>query len=335
MAYVTFIHGMANKPPYEPLKESWCNALSRSDPARGSAAPVGNPGVDLSMTGIGFDMTYWADVLYAVPEAVKEGIEELFAALESIIEGRPIGKGRRGAAPKWRGQLKSKEEKEFVAALEKEVKGRLDGYLAVNSKTKRKTKLTKAAQRNELRLPEFIQKPILEEFLRDVHHYFYGVEYQARKPDGPKYNVRAELRRRFVEALKVGAAAPGPHVVVSHSMGTIIAYDCLRNVEDCPAIDTLITLGSPLGLDSVQENLKPKDAKRVDYPVKVKRAWINVYDKLDPVVGFDPKFANDYKLAGKAVIKDINEQNWGKWRHNIVKYLSGPRLRAEMRDALK
>lgn len=335
MAYVAFIHGMANKPPYEQLKDSWCNALSRSDPARGSVAPVGNLGLDLSMTGVGFDMTYWADVLYGLPEAVKEGVEEIFAALESVIEGRPLGKGKRAAAPKWRGQLKSKEEKEFVAELEREVKGRLDGYVAVNSKTKRKIKLSKAAQRNELRLPEFIQKPILEEFLRDVHHYFYSVEHQARKPDGPKYNVRTELRRRFVEALKKGAETPGPLVVVSHSMGTIVAYDCLRNVDDCPAIDTLITLGSPLGLDSVQENLKPKGAKRVDYPAKVKRAWINVYDKLDPVVGFDPKFANDYKLAGKSVIKDINEQNWGKWRHNIVKYLSGPLLRAQLREALK
>jgi len=247
MAYVTFIHGMANKPPYEPLKASWCNALSTSDPARGSAAPVGNPGLDLSLTGIGFDMTYWADVLYAVPEAVKEGVEEMFAALESVIEGRPLGKGKRGAAPKWRGQLKSKAEKDFVAAVEKEVKGRLDGYLAVNSKTKRRTKLTKEAQRNELRLPEFIQKPILEEFLRDVHHYFYSV----------------------------------------------------------------------------------------DYPTKIRRAWINVYDKYDPVVGFDPKFANDYKRDGKVAVKDINEQNWGKWRHNIVKYLSGPLLRAQMREALK
>jgi hypothetical protein len=106
MAYVTFIHGMANKPPYQPLKESWCNALSRSDPARGSFAPSGNAGVDLALTGIGFDMTYWADVLYAEPEAVVESVAE--AILESVVEGRSIAKGgKKRSAPTWRAQLKT------------------------------------------------------------------------------------------------------------------------------------------------------------------------------------------------------------------------------------
>jgi hypothetical protein len=333
MAYLTFIHGMANKPPYQALKDSWCDALSRSDPARGSFPPHGNAGVDLAMNSVGFDMTYWADVLYAEPEAIAAIAQE---ALLEAIEGRSVKKGKaKLATPKWRSRVKGAEEKAFVAEVEAVFESRLDGYVAIDPKTKRKRKVTQESLRNELRLPEFIQKPLLEELLRDVHHYFYSVEHQARKPDGPTYNVRTELRKRFMDAVKIGASAPGPHVVVSHSMGTIIAYDCLRNCADCPPIDTLITLGSPLGLDAVQDKLKPAGAKRVDYPTKVKRAWINVYDKLDPVVGFDPKFANDYKRDGKKVVKDIEEPNWGKWRHNIVKYLSGPKFRAELRDALK
>jgi hypothetical protein len=333
MAYITFIHGMANKPPYPALKNSWIDALSRTDPARGSLSPQGNPGIDLGLTNVGFDMTYWADVLYATPEIVAEGAQE--ALLESVVEGRSVRGRKKAAVPKWRSGMKSAEEKQLVKELEAVLKRRLDGYLVVDSKTHRKRKVAKQDVRNELLLPDFIQKPLLEEFLRDVHHYFYSVNHQARKPDGQTFNVRTELRKRFIDALKVGAAQPGPHVVISHSMGTIIAYDCLRNCDDCPPIDTLITLGSPLGLDPVQENLKPKDARRVDYPPKVKRAWINIYDRLDPVVGFDPKFANDYKLGGKKAVKDIEEANWGKWRHNIVKYLSGPTLRAELRDALK
>jgi hypothetical protein len=334
MAYVTFIHGMANKPPYAALKDSWCNALSRADPSRGSFKPQGNAGLDFGVTGVGFDMTYWADVLYAEPETVVEAIQE--AVLEAVIEGRSILKGKkRLAAPKWRSQLKTAEEKAFVEELRATFESRLDGYVAIDRKTGRKRKAANESVRNELRLPEFIQKPLMEELLRDVHHYFYSVEHQAKKPGGPKFNVRTELRKRFMDALNVGAAAPGPHVVVSHSMGTIIAYDCLRNCEDCPPIDTLITLGSPLGLDAVQDKLKPQGAKRVDYPTKIKRAWINIFDPLDPVVGFDPKFANDYKRDGKNVIKDIQESNWGRWRHNIVKYLSGPKLRAELREALK
>lgn len=34
MAYITFTHGMANKPPDPALKSSWVDALSPTDPAR-------------------------------------------------------------------------------------------------------------------------------------------------------------------------------------------------------------------------------------------------------------------------------------------------------------
>ena len=53
------------------------------------------------------------------------------------------------------------------------------------------------------------------------------------------------------------------------------------------------------------------------------------------MVGFDPRFANDYLRDGAEVVVDIRESSWGKWRHNIVKYLSGPRLRAEVKRLLQ
>jgi hypothetical protein len=59
-----------------------------------------------------------------------------------------------------------------------------------------------------------------------------------------------------------------------------------------------------------------------------------VFDRLDPVAGFDPYFANDYQKNGRRVVNDIKEQNWGEWRHSIQKYLSGPRFRAELRGML-
>jgi pimeloyl-ACP methyl ester carboxylesterase len=48
-----------------------------------------------------------------------------------------------------------------------------------------------------------------------------------------------------------------PHIVVSHSLGTVIAYDCLKRIPECPAVDGLITLGCPLGLDEIQDKLQP------------------------------------------------------------------------------
>ena len=72
--------------------------------------------------------------------------------------------------------------------------------------------------------------------------------------DDVTFQVRDELRRRFVDRLKA-AAAEAPVVVVSHSMGTIIAYDCLMHEPDCPPVAGLITVGSPLGLDEVHEGI--------------------------------------------------------------------------------
>jgi hypothetical protein len=53
-----------------------------------------------------------------------------------------------------------------------------------------------------------------------------------------------------------------------------------------------------------------------------------------PVAGLDPDIANDYKRNGEKVIEDINEQNWGKWRHDITKYLAGQKLRGKLQELL-
>jgi hypothetical protein len=66
----------------------------------------------------------------------------------------------------------------------------------------------------------------------------------------------------------------------------------------------------------------------------VAKSWVNVYDALDPVAGFDPGLANDYMRAGLLTVEDIHEPNWGKWRHDISKYLHGPRLRERVRFLL-
>ena len=53
---------------------------------------------------------------------------------------------------------------------------------------------------------------------------------------------------------------------------------------------------------------------------------MNVFDHFDPVAGFDPFLANDYQRQAAAAVEDINEQNFGRWRHDITKYLAGPKL---------
>ena len=101
--------------------------------------------------------------------------------------------------------------------------------------------------------------------------------------------VRQELRARLLKDLAAAQALGEKLVIVSHSMGTMVAYDVLRNCPECPPVDTLFTLGSPLGIREVQDELIAVDADHVDFPAAQLNRWINIYDPLDPICGADPK----------------------------------------------
>ncbi len=126
------------------------------------------------------------------------------------------------------------------------------------------------------------------------------------------------------------------HVVVSHSMGTVISYDCLKNVPDCPSISAYMTVGSPLGLSEVHDNFRPEYNKNSAFPNNKLPSdyWVNVYDRLDPVA-FDAKIANDYRKFGEKIIDDVKVRNSGAWRHSSSKYFSQEKLCDHLRKMLK
>jgi len=307
MAHVTFIHGIANKPPYEQLLDLWTRSLSNSD------------GLDLGAEGITCSMVYWADVLYESPlsEADRESAANEAAA--EAVSAEPIDLGVEEMDP---------EEKIWTAKLAAKLAIPLAAEAAVEAAPG-----TIREKLERIPLPWPIKERLMKKLLRDVHHYLFNVEHRPRQ--GASYRVQDEIRTRMIKALKEGAARPAPHVVVSHSMGTVIAYDCLKRVTDAPTVNGLMTIGSPLGLDEIQDKLQPEWSRSNGFPhEKLPGQWVNVYDRLDPVAGFDPNIANDYCKAGQEVIDDVNEQNFGKWRHDITKYLSGAQLRNKLRSLL-
>ncbi|MFN5997831.1 MAG: hypothetical protein ACK47C_17020 [Paracoccaceae bacterium] len=180
-------------------------------------------------------------------------------------------------------------------------------------------------------LPWAIKRPFLKLFVRDTHHYLFNTLHTPRA--GETFQVRDEVRGRFIRALSDAAADGEPLVVIAHSQGTVIAYDCLKNVADCPTVDCLVTVGSPLGIDEVQDKLGPGFSRDNGFPEKVSGDWINVFDPLDIVSRADPRIANDFRRGGKAVIKDVQQVNSGLWRHSMTKYLQGSEMRSVVRDA--
>lgn len=314
MAHVTFIHGIANKPEGDALLRIWLQALAHSD------------GLDLGAEGVTTSMIYWADVMYDKPMP-DDGSYESAAdpELESLRQEGVTAE----AAADWRAEL-SPSERAQVEALAREL-----GADEPDGAPQSPVDAPLAPGLERVPLPWSVKKPMMERLLRDVHHYLFNTSFSPRP--GTTYAVQDEIRARTLQALKDGSeqAGDGAHVVVSHSMGTVIAYDCLKRVDGCTKVSGLMTVGSPLGLDEVQDMMQPGWSRQNGFPAdRVAERWVNVFDHLDPVAGFDPHLANDFRREGAAAVEDINEQNWGLWRHSATKYLKGAKLRRALAEML-
>lgn len=117
-------------------------------------------------------------------------------------------------------------------------------------------------------------------------------------------------------------------IVVSHSLGTIVAFSLLREFAEqgkprqCPLF---VTLGSPLGIDSVRKGFAKPRVK----PAYVRR-WVNGADPADFValraeltdVNFGPGIEN---------YADIDN---GDDSHSITGYLSDARIAEAISEAI-
>lgn len=100
---------------------------------------------------------------------------------------------------------------------------------------------------------------VIDKFTRDVSVYLTNRA------------VRMRINRIVREAIPDEAC-----VIVAHSLGTIITYDVLQQLEGQKNI-RLITVGSPLGIQAVKRNLGT-----LRMPVRVAH-WYNAMDERDVV----------------------------------------------------
>jgi pimeloyl-ACP methyl ester carboxylesterase len=124
--------------------------------------------------------------------------------------------------------------------------------------------------------------------------------------------VRAAARERVAEA--VGAET---HVLVAHSLGSVVAYEALCANPRWPVTD-FVTVGSPLGLRSVifdRLDPAPVDGSGV-WPAGVRR-WTNIADPGD-VVALAGVLAEqfDYRV-------DVPITN-GARMHDLLRYSTAP-----------
>ena len=120
-----------------------------------------------------------------------------------------------------------------------------------------------------------------------------------------------------------------PAIVVSHSLGTIVAYSVLREFaknarpRQCPL---LVTLGSPLGIDSVRKGF-PKPRVKPDNVLR----WVNGADPED-FVALRPELTKTNFGPGIENYSDI--ENGYEDPHSVAGYLSDPRIAKAIAESI-
>jgi len=146
-------------------------------------------------------------------------------------------------------------------------------------------------------------------FLRDLEPYLNG-------------ETREAILARVIERLE--AERGRPLCVISHSMGTLVAFDAILRWGG--KVDTLVTLGTPLGWEYLKEWLG-----RPAYPANV-RHWFNLYDRLDIVSLPDRTISDDYptpegaRLIVDRQVWDVYGPSGDRDPHHWYGYLASPEL---------
>jgi pimeloyl-ACP methyl ester carboxylesterase len=237
---VVFVHGLARKPAPERLRDLWLEGLARGNP-RPDVFAAPNEGLPLSTQGVPTSFSYYADVFYGTDyETDFASYYESDTEADAIAAERlDVVEGALGAsAPE------TPRERAFVRKLEAKLSANLEALPAAAMAA------PDGAPASPLEIASWLPAPVKQAIVKkaamEAFYFLFDKEYE--RADGQRFKVRSELRRRLLQELAAATRTAEKVVVVAHSMGTMVAYDVLRNCPECPLVDTLLTLGSPLGI---------------------------------------------------------------------------------------
>ena len=183
-------------------------------------------------------------------------------------------------------------------------------------------------------LPAFIRQPIsralLKTFIADTAAYFFHPE------------KRASIRKRLTSQLP---SAGTPVTIVAHSHGSIVAVEVLSQITDINVVK-LVTIGSPLGLQEIQDYLDVPPRAKPFWAPRVVERWHNFTDPLDPVA-LDKRLAGEFVphpgsqgsgLDATAITDEVivNERTLRLREfnpHSAVGYLSHPKVRRSVYES--
>jgi hypothetical protein len=151
---------------------------------------------------------------------------------------------------------------------------------------------------------------LIERFTRDVWIY-----------------LERSLVRKAVNRIVADQLRPGTEIVlVAHSLGTVVAYDLLREAAG-PDVRLFLTMGSPLGIGAIRKRVSP-----LRHPPAV-RAWFNARDRRD-VVSLYPLSPLHFAVT-PAVTNYDDVRNRSDNAHHISGYLNDSAIAEQIYNALR
>lgn len=132
-------------------------------------------------------------------------------------------------------------------------------------------------------------------------------------------NIGCRIRNLQKHTLREAAAGGDRVLLIGHSMGSVIAYDSLWELDRLEGLkrctDCFLTIGSPLGMHYVQHRLIGLGNKRARiYPQNIRR-WVNIAARGD-LVALDPTLANDFRdMVRRHDVESITDVTEGVYNY--------------------
>jgi len=150
----------------------------------------------------------------------------------------------------------------------------------------------------------------IEAFMRDVY----------------LYTNRAGVRSK-IDRIVNSLLTEEPTIVVGHSLGSVISYNIIRNDTRSLQIPLFVTLGCPLAIRAIRDQLVP-----ISFPRPPVDVWNNAFDPRD-VVALYPLDKVNFPVD-PPVINYNRVTNHTDNRHGIVGYLYDPTVAGWILDAV-
>jgi len=284
---ILFIHGIKNEENSEEnIKKTWSKALKES---------LVNVGVNLAGTD-NFEAAFYGDVLF----------DELNS-----------WDNENSATPMSTDSPDEDYADDDVAALYLEIQKKYEItddtvrlYLDAVDDAQSATRMAKGVHKKWLKAIARALEDLFADKGKGLAKYLIPQAATYLHKPGVKEKVDALVQEQVFDSIVDGEEV----IVISHSLGTVVAYDLLRQLRHKVKVKKFFTFGSPLSIEVVKERL----GSPLICLANVEK-WINVADDED-FVALEPKLDGD--TFGCNQIENILVDNGDEDAHSIETYLS-------------